>query len=189
MENELVIKTVEGMTDEMFFDLCQANSELRMERDQHGNIIVMSPTGGFTGNFNFEIYIGLGIWNRQSKLGYGFDSSTGYVLPNGATRSPDASWVTKDRYEASSVAERKKFLKLYPDFAVEIRSETDRMNNVKSKMEEYRTNGCRLGWLINPQGKAVHIYRQDGSIEIRKGNSIELSGENVLSGFVMELNF
>lgn len=189
MEYEFVIKPVDGLTDEMFFDLCQANSELRMERDQHGNIIVMSPTGASTGNFNAGIIGEIWLWNRQNNLGYSFDSSTGYTLPNGAVRSPDVSWIAKDRWESLPEEERKKFASIGPDFCVEIRSETDRMKTLKAKMEEYRDNGCRLGWLIDRQGEAVHIYRQDGSIEIKKGESIELSGEDVLPGLIMEVNF
>ncbi len=189
LKNGFLIKTVDGMTEEMFFDLCQANSALRMERDRHGNIIVMSPTGMSTGNFNFELYLELGLWNRETKLGYAFDSSSGYTLPNGAIRSPDVSWIAKDRWESLPLAEQKIFAHTYPDFAVEIRSESDRLDGLKAKMEEYRANGCRLGWLIDRQGKAVHIYQADGSIEILKGESVALSGEEVLPGFSMTLDF
>lgn len=184
-----MIKTVDGMTEEMFFDLCQANSELRMERDQHGNIIIMSPTGMSTGNFNAELIFEVLLWNRESKLGYVFDSSSGYTLPNGAIRSPDVSWIAKERWESIPEAERKVFTRTYPDFAVEIRSETDRLKDLKAKMEEYRTNGCRLGWLIDRQGKAAHIYRADGTIEIVRGETLELSGEDVLPGLVVEVAF
>ena len=177
------------MNEEMFFELCQANSELRMERDQHGNMIVRSPTGMSTGNFNFEFYLELGLWNREKKLGYAFDSSSGYTLPNGAIRSPDVSWIAKERWESISEADRKVFTHTYPDFAVEIRSETDRLKDLKAKMEEYRTNGYRLGWLIDRKGKAVHIYRADGSVEIVKGESVGLSGEEVLPDFSMTLDF
>ena len=189
LENGFLIKTVDGMTEEMFFDLCQANSELRMERDQHGNIIIMSPTGMSTGNFNFEFYLELGLWNREKKLGYAFDSSSGYTLPNGAIRSPDVSWIAKARWESLPLAEQKTFAHTYPDFAVEIRSESDRLDDLKDKMEEYRANGCRLGWLIDRKGKAVHIYRADSSVEILKGESVALSGEEVLPGFSMTLDF
>jgi len=189
LENGFLIKTVAGMTEEMFFDLCQANSELRMERDQHGNIIIMSPTGMSTGNFNFEMYLEIGFWNRENKLGYAFDSSSGYTLPNGAIRSPDVSWIAKERWESISEAERKVFTHTYPDFAVEIRSETDRLKDLKAKMDEYRANGCRLGWVIDRQGKAVHIYRADGTIEIVHGEKLGLSGEDVLPGLVVEIEF
>ncbi len=175
------------MTEEMFFDLCQANPELRMERDQHGNIMIMSPTGMSTGNFNFEMYLEIGFWNREHKLGYAFDSSSGYTLPNGAVRSPDVSWIAKERWESIPEAERKIFTHTYPDFAVEIRSESDRIKDLKAKMEEYRANGCRLGWLIDRQGKATHIYRADGTIEIVRGETLKLSGEDVLPGLVVEI--
>ncbi len=140
------------MTEEMFFDLCQANSELRMERDQYGNIIIMSPTGMSTGNFNFEFNGQVWLWNHQTKLGYAFDSSAGYTLPNGAVRSPDVSWIAKERWESIPEDDRKVFTHTYPDFAVEIRSETDRMKDLKAKMEEYRANGCRTGLAHRPAG-------------------------------------
>ncbi len=189
LENGFLIKTVDGMDEEMFFDLCQANSELRMERDQHGNIIIMSPTGMSTGNFNFEMYLEIGLWNRETKLGYAFDSSSGYTLPNGAVRSPDVSWIAKARWESIPESEQKVFTHTFPDFAVEIRSESDRLKDLKAKMEEYRANGCRLGWLIDRKEMAVHIYHLNGSTEINAGESIELSGEDVLPGFSMTLEF
>ena len=189
LENSFLIKTVDGMTEEMFFDLCQANSELRMERDQYGNIIVMSPTGLSTGNFNIEFGYEIVHWNRQSKLGTLFDSSSGYTLPNGAIRSPDLSWIVNERWERIPDKERKRFTHTYPDFAVEIRSESDRLADLKEKMEEYRANGCHLGWLIDRQGKAVHIYRLDGDTEIKRGKSVKLSGEGVLPGLVMKVEF
>ncbi len=189
LENGFLIKTVDGMTEEMFFDLCQANSALRMERDQHGNMIVMSPTRMSTGNFNAELILEIALWNRETQLGYVFDSSSGYTLPNGAIRSPDVSWIAKDRWESLPLAEQKIFTHTYPDFAVEIRSESDRLADLKAKMEEYRANGCRLGWLIDRQGKAVHSYRADGGIEIVKGEAVALSGEEVLVGLVVEVEF
>lgn len=189
LENGFLIKTVDGMSEEMFFDLCQANSELRMERDQYGNIIVMSPTGLSTGNFNIEFGYEIVHWNRQAKLGALFDSSAGYTLPNGAVRSPDLSWIANERWEHIPEKERKIFTHICPDFAVEICSESDRMIDLKKKMEEYRANGCRLGWLIDRKGKEVHIYRLDGSIEIKKGKLVELLGEDVLLGLVMEIEF
>lgn len=187
LENGFLLKTVDGMTEEMFFDLCQANSELRMERDQYGNIIIMSPTGMSTGNFNFDFGGQIWLWNRENKLGYAFDSSTGYTLPNGAVRSPDVSWIAKERWESIPEIERKGFTHTYPDFAVEIRSETDRLKDLKAKMEEYRANGCRLGWLIDRQGQAAHIYRADGTVEIVRGETLKLSGEDVLPGLVVEV--
>jgi Uma2 family endonuclease len=189
LENGFLIKTVEGMTEEMFFDLCQANSELRMERDEYGNIIVMSPTGTSTGYFNSDINGQIWLWNRHTQLGYVFDSSTGFTLPNGAMRSPDVSWIAKNRWENLPKKEQDKFAHICPDFVIEVRSETDRLPTLKAKMEEYRTNGCRLGWLIDRTGKAVYIYRADGSMEIIKGDSVKMSGENVLPGLVLETDF
>lgn len=189
LENGFLIKTVDGMTEEMFFDLCRANSELRMERDQYGNIIVMSPTGSGTGNYNSNINGQIWLWNRTAQLGYAFDSSTGYTLPNSAVRSPDVSWITKDRWEALSASQQEVFAPICPDFVIEIRSKSDRLSDLKAKMEEYRTNGCRLAWLIDRKGKAVYIYRIDGSIEIKKGEPVALSGEEVLPGLVMEVRF
>ncbi len=189
LENGFLIKTVDGMSEELFFDLCQANSALRMERDQHGNITVMSPTGMSTGNFNANVGGEVWLWNRENQLGYVFDSSSGYTLPNGAVRSPDVSWIAKGRWEIIPEADRKVFSHTYPDFAVEIRSETDRLKDLKAKMEEYRANGCRLGWLIDRRGKAVHIFRADGSSEVVKGESVELFGEDVLPGLVVTVEF
>jgi Uma2 family endonuclease len=189
MEYEFKIKTVEGLTDELFFDLCQANSELRMERDQHGNIIVISPTGANTGNYNSELNYEITHWNRQTRLGYVFDSSAGFTFPNGAVRSPDSSWIYKDRWESLSQNEQEKFAPICPDFMVEVRSKIDRLSDLQTKMEEYRSNGCRLGWLVDRQGKAVYIYRADGSTKTIKGETVSLDGEDVLPGFVLELSF
>ncbi|MDX1943403.1 MAG: Uma2 family endonuclease [Saprospiraceae bacterium] len=128
------------------------------------------------------------IWNKMTDLGYTFDSSTGFALPNGAKRSPDVSWIIKDRWEALTQAEKEDFAPLCPDFCIELRSKTDRLNNIKAKLEEYIENGCRLGWLVDPIEKQVFIYRQDGSTEILKGFNKKLSGEDVLPGFEFDLN-
>ncbi|GAB3163669.1 Uma2 family endonuclease [Telluribacter humicola] len=189
MDNVFKIKTVEGLTDELFFDLCQANSELRIERDQHGNIIVMSPTGADTGNFNLGISAKIWFWNEYSKLGYAFDSSTGFTLPNSAVRSPDASWVSKSRWESLSKSAQEKFAPICPDFVVEVRSKTDRLTDLQAKMEEYQANGCRLGWLIDRQVKTVYIYQAVGAPEVIKGEPTKLSGEDVLPGLEIEIKY
>lgn len=173
-------------TDEEFEQIVEFNKELRLELTESGELIIMSPTGGETGNRNFEIYIDLGIWNRKYKLGKAFDSSTGFKLPNGATRSPDASWIKIERWEALTLKQRKKYLPLCPDFAVELVSESDDVEDTRKKMQEYIENGLRLGWLINPKDKQVEIYRAGKEVEILDSPT-SLSGEDVLEGFSLDL--
>ncbi|MBD2775721.1 Uma2 family endonuclease [Iningainema tapete] len=173
-------------TDEEFEELVNFNKELRLELTEQGELVIMSPTGGETGNYNFELYIDLGIWNRQNRLGKAFDSSCGFKLPNGATRSPDAAWIKMERWEALTPEQRKKFLPLCPEFAVEIVSETDDVEDTRAKMREYLANGLQLGWLINPKEKQVEIYRPNQEVEILQSPKT-LSGENVLPGFVLDL--
>ncbi|RRB02527.1 Uma2 family endonuclease [Larkinella rosea] len=173
--------------DDYFFALCQANRDLRLERDADGNIILMPPTGSETGRYNSEMSADVVIWNRKKKTGYVFDSSTGFTLPNSAVRSPDVSWIRKDRWDALPEAKREKFAPICPDFVIEIRSKTDSIHELKAKMDEYQANGCRLGWLIDRIEKTVTIYRETGSLEIRTGEKVVLSGEEVLEGFEMEV--
>jgi Uma2 family endonuclease len=173
-------------TDEEFEQIIAVNKDLRLELTAEGELVIMSPTGGETGNRNFEIYIDLGIWNRQHKLGKAFDSSTGFKLPNGATRSPDASWIRMAKWDALTPQQRKKFLPLCPDFAVELVSESDEVEDTQAKMREYLANGLQLGWLINPQNKQVEIYRPHREVEILQSPT-SLSGEDVLPGFILNL--
>ncbi len=173
-------------TDEEFEQIVEFNQELRLELTAEGKLIIMSPTGGETGNRNFEIYIDLGVWNRKNKLGKAFDSSTGFKLPNGATRSPDASWIKMERWDALTPQQRKKYLPLCPDFAVELVSESDDVEDTRKKMREYIENGLRLGWLINPKDKQVEIYRAGKEVEILDSPT-SLSGEDVLVGFSLDL--
>jgi Uma2 family endonuclease len=175
------------MSQEQFAELAQINQDVRLELTAKGELIIMPPTGGETGNKNFEIYIDLGIWNRQKRLGKAFDSSTGFVLPNGANRSPDASWIRMERWEALSPEQRKKLLPLCPDFAVELVSESDRLSKTQEKMQEYVENGLRLGWLIDPKTKIVEIYRPNQAVEVLEC-PLTLSGEDVLPDFTLSLN-
>ena len=154
------------LSDEEFEQLAVVNSNLRLELTAKGELIIMPPTGGETGDRNFELDGQLWFWNRQKRLGKAFDSSTGFRLPNGATRSPDVAWITMERWEALTPAERKKYLPLCPDFAVELVSETDEVADVREKMQEYLQNGLRLGWLINPKLRQVEIYRINREVEI-----------------------
>ncbi|MEG3894314.1 MULTISPECIES: Uma2 family endonuclease [unclassified Microcoleus] len=174
------------LTSEQFYLLCEENPELKLERSANGELIVMPPTGGETGKSNSKFNLQIGLWNEQTGLGEAFDSSTGFTLPNGADRSPDASWVEKSRWEALTTQQREKFIPLCPDFAVEILSPTDSLKKTQEKMQEYRENGCRLGWLINRKKREVEIYRPGQDVEFLQ-SPLTLSGENVLPGFVLNL--
>jgi Uma2 family endonuclease len=182
----LQLPPVLQLTDEQFEQLSAVNQDLLLELTAKRELIIIPPTGGETGNRNFEIYIDLGIWNRQNPLGKAFDSSTGFRLPNGATRSPDASWVRMERWEVLTEVQRKKFLPLCPDFAVELVSETDDLEDTQEKMQEYLENGLSLGWLINPRTQQVEIYRPNQAVEVLQ-SPVTLSGEDVLPGFVLDL--
>ena len=149
------------LTHAEFEQLCQDNPDRSFELTASGELIVMTPTGGESGNYESELGIDLGNWNRQTELGKTFSSSTIFVLPNGAHRSPDAAWVELSRWSSLTPDQRKKFPPLAPDFVVELRSETDRLPPLRAKMEEYRSNGVRLGLLIDPKNKQVEIYRPD----------------------------
>lgn len=143
------LKPVLELTDEQFFQLCQANRDLRFERTATGELIIMPPTGGETGNRNAGLTAQLWIWNEQNKLGIAFDSSTGFKLPNGADRSPDASWLRLERWNALTQEQQTKFIPLCPDFVVELLSPSDSLKVAQEKMREYIDNGVRLGWLIS----------------------------------------
>ncbi len=182
----LDLYSVVDLTDEQFSKLCQANPDIKLERTAKGELIVMPLTGGETGDRNSEINFQLRAWNKQNLLGKVFDSSTGFKLPNGANRSPDASWVKLERWQALTPAQRQKFPPLAPDFVVELRSTTDEIKPLQNKMQEYRDNGVRLGWLLDPQNQSVEIYRQGQDVEVVRMPAT-LSGEDVLPGFVLNL--
>ncbi|ACK65933.1 protein of unknown function DUF820 [Rippkaea orientalis PCC 8801] len=174
------------LTDEQFFQLCQNNRDLRFERTATGELIIMPPTGSETSDRNAELTYQLRAWSRQNQLGKSFDSSGGFQLPNGAQRSPDASWVTTERWNRLTPAEKEKFAPLCPDFVVELMSPNDSLEKTRSKMTEYRNNGARLGWLINRQQRQVEIYRPYQGVEILQSPNT-LSGEDILPGFVLDL--
>lgn len=182
------INSVIQMTDNQFYRLCRANPELRFERNPRGDLIIMSPTGGETGNYNFEVVVDLGIWNRQAQRGKAFDSSTGFKLPNGANRSPDVAWIQNDRWEALTPEQQQKFPPICPDFVIEIRSPSDDLSSLQEKMREYIENGTQLGWLINRQDRQVEVYRSGQPVEILEAPT-SLSGESVLPGFVLPLTW
>ena len=174
------------MTDEQFYQLCRKNPDIKFERNAKGEIIIMSPTGGETGNQNIETAGDFVIWNRQEKLGKLFDSSTCFKLPNGANRSPDISWIKQDRWDALTTEEKRKFPPIAPDFVLELMSPTDSLKETQAKMQEYMENGVKLGWLIDPKTRRVEIYRQGQEVEVLESPTT-LSGEDVLPGFILNL--
>lgn len=176
----------EEFSDEDFVQLCRHNRDLHLERTANGTIIVMPPAGGTTGYRNSEITAQLRNWAQSDGSGVAFDSSTGFDLPNGSTRSPDAAWVQRERLAVLSSEQKERFLPLCPDFAVELRSPSDRLSDLQEKMQEYVDNGCRLGWLIDPEERRVHVYRPDQPVNVVKHPST-LSGDPVLSGFTLDL--
>jgi len=174
------------LSDEQFFQLCQNNRDLRFERNHPGDLIIMSPTGGETGDRNSEINYQLRHWNKQSQGGKVFDSSTGFKLPNGADRSPDSAWIPLEKWQSLTFQQQQGFVPLCPDFVIELRSKSDNLNALQNKMQEYLANGTRLGWLINRQDRQVEIYRPDHGVEVLADPS-HLSGEKILPGFVLDL--
>ncbi|MBB5284642.1 Uma2 family endonuclease [Rhabdobacter roseus] len=188
MENPVILKMGDIMNEEEFFRFCQMNDTLNLERDQYGNIIVMSPTGSNTGSFNLHLASSLYNWNlAQDFPGEVFDSSTGFTLPNGAVRSPDVSWVRKEKWEVLSPEDKERFAPVCPDFIIEVRSQSDELPALRDKMEEYIANGCQLGWLIDRFNQEVSVYRPQQSVEQFDTLAIRLSGEPVLPGFEIDL--
>jgi len=174
------------LTEKQFFELCQKNRDYRFERTATGELLIMPPAGSDTGRRNADITFQLQAWNRQSNLGVVFDSSAGFKLPNGSDRSPDASWVKRERWEALTPEQQETFAPLSPDFVIELRSPSDSLKALQTKMQEYMDNGVRLGWLIDRKNQRVEIYRQGQEVEI-VSSPATLSGEDVLPGFVLDL--
>jgi Uma2 family endonuclease len=174
------------MTEDQFFEFCQINRDLRIERSAQGELILMPPAGGETGARDAEITMQLRQWAKRDGTGTTFGSSTGFRLPNDAVRSPDAAWVRKSRLEKLTAEQKKKFLPLCPDFAIELRSPTDSLSMLQDKMQEYLDNGAQLGWLIDPDQKRVYIYRAQTTIEqLERPETV--SGDPLLVGFVLDL--
>jgi len=174
------------LSQEQFAKICQANSNLRLERTATGELIIMPPTGGGTGKRNLKIAQQLANWADADGTGVAFDSSTGFTLPNGSDRSPDAAWIPLEKWNALTPEQQEKFLPFAPDFAIELRSPSDPLAGRQEKMSEYQRNRTRLGWLINRQNRQVEIYRQGEEKEVLE-NPGTLSGEDVLPGFSLSL--
>jgi Uma2 family endonuclease len=174
------------MTQTQFYEFCQANQELRIERTAQGKVIIMPPAFSDTGNRNFNIAVQLGVWTEQNGTGIGFDSSAGFTLPNGATRSPDASWIKLESWNALTAPEQVAFAPICPDFAIELRSATDTLISLQTKMQEYIDNGASLGWLIDRKNRQVYIYRPDRSAEVLEQPELVI-GDPELPGFVLKM--
>lgn len=174
------------ISHEQFLDLALANRDLQLERNATGELIIMPPTGSYTGKINFDIAGQLWFWNRQTKLGEAFDSSTGFHLPNGSDRSPDAAWIKQEKWDTLSLEQKESFAPICPDFVLELRSKTDSLEKLPSKMREYIENGASLGWLIDQKNQRVEIYRPGKDVEILE-HPTSLSGENILPGFILDL--
>jgi len=177
----------DDMSDEEFFNFCQQNPDLKLERDHNKQIYVMAPTGFYTGSYSADINGELYIWNKKSKAGKVFDSSTGFTLPDGAVFSPDTAWISNAKMSLLTEEEKTKFAPVCPDFIVELKSKSDNLKQLKNKMLQWIENGASLAWLINPENKMASIYRADNSVEIIQGFTNKLSGENVLPGFELDL--
>ncbi len=180
------LQPVVEMSDDQLYEFAQINRDLRIERNARGELIIMPPTGGETGERNAEITMQLRLWAKSDGTGATFDSSTGFRLPNGAVRSPDASWVRLSRLAALSNEEKKKFIPLCPDFVIELRSATDSLSVLQEKMQEYLDNESQLGLLLDPEQRRVYVYRPGLPVEEMEGPET-ISAEPVLSGFVLDL--
>lgn len=180
------LEPVIHMTDEQFYQLCQANPDVKFERNAAGDLIVMAPTGGETGSYNAEIVADFVIWNRQTQLDKVFDSSTCFKLLKGGDRSPDVAWVAVERWNQLSQEQQRKFPPIAPDFVLEL-SPTDSLEKTQAKMQEYMSNRVRLGWLIDRDNRYVEIYRRNELVE-ELTNPAQLSGEDVLPEFFLNMS-
>lgn len=174
------------LTDDEYYEFCRLNPDINFEMDSCGRLLIVPPTGGWTGNKNIKLSQQLANWTDADGTGIAFDSNTEFVLPKGGKRAPDAAWIKLERWNALTYEQQEKFPPLCPDFLVELRSATDNLKSVQRKMQEYMDSGLRLGWLINPQNQQVEIYRQGQEVEILD-TPTTLSGEDVLPGFVLNL--
>jgi Uma2 family endonuclease len=187
---ELILKIPEQfpMTDDELFAFCAANKELRIERDENEQLIIISPAGGLTGNRNFKLTGMFSQWaEKNAHLGYGFDSATGFRLKDKSMRSPDVSWVTKAKWDVLTREEQEKFAPVCPDFVIELKSPSDSLLQLKAKMEKWIENGCQLGWLIDPQAEKVYVYKPNITVSTISGFDNEIKGDDLLPGFKLSL--
>ena len=187
-EMQVYAPALDGMSEEEFYQFCQANTTANFERDSEGNILIMAPTNYDSGGQEFDLMVEFGIWNKQHKLGKAFSSNAGFTLPNGAVRSPDLAWVSNERATALPQSERQKFAHICPDFVVEIRSKTDSLPALKAKMQEYIDNGCQLGFLIDPYQQKAYVYAPNKEAVTVDSFQQKLSGGTLLPGFELDLS-
>ncbi len=182
----LRLAPVVSMTDDQFADLCALNDILRLERTAAGDLELMPPAFSETGSKNSYSSIRLGVWAEQDGTGHTYDSSAGFTLPNGAIRSPDASWISNARYRELTSEQRSGFSAICPNFVIELRSHSDRLSTLQAKMQEYMANGAQLGWLIDPSVRSVHVYRPNTDVQVLE-NPNEVSADPELPDFTLNL--
>ncbi|NBC18283.1 MAG: Uma2 family endonuclease [Bacteroidetes bacterium] len=183
----LDISELGPLTDDALYRLCRANRDVRIERTADGTLVVMAPAGGQTGRRNAYLVAQLVAWTQETGRGVAFDSSTGFVLPNGAMRAPDAAWVAQPRWDQLSDIEREQFPPLCPDFVIELSSASDRLQPAQDKMVEWMRNGCRLAWLIDPSAQRAYIYTTPDAVTTVDSFDETLDGQTVLPGFTLSL--
>jgi Uma2 family endonuclease len=185
---DLEYPLLDNMSDEEFFNFCAQNKNVKIERDETHQILIMAPAGNDSSAKNLQISFELELWNRKSKHGIVFDSSAGFFLPDTSMRNPDAAWISNERWKKIAPSERKKFTYIAPDFIIELMSPSDRLKPAKTKMDKWIKNGVQLAWLIDPQNGTSWIYKANGTIKEIKGFNKKLSGEKVLKGFEFDLS-
>jgi Uma2 family endonuclease len=173
------------MSAAQFFEFCRQNENYRIERTAAGEMIIMPPAGPPSSDRNADLTYQLRGWAKRDGTGVDYESSAGFTLPNGAERSPDASWIRKERLAALTPEQRTGFWQICPDFVAEIRSPTDHLSVLQAKMEEYRDNGAQLGWLIDPEPRQIYVYRPGQPVE-RLDSPDTVPGDPVLPGFVLD---
>ena len=180
------LPAIAPMTHEQFYEFCLANRDLRIERTASGDVVIMPPAFSDTGNRNFNLAVQLGSWADQDGTGFGFDSSAGFTLPNGATRSPDVSWIKLERWNGLTEEQKASFAPICPDFVIELRSSSDTLTSLQDKMQEYIANGVLMGWLIDRKNRTVYVYRPNQQPEILDNPEI-VGGDPELPGFVLRM--
>jgi Uma2 family endonuclease len=175
------------MSDDELMRFCAANDALRVERDANGEILVMTPAGGRTGKKNSDLIIDLGIWARADGRGFVFESNTGFTLPDGSMRSPDAAWIERTRWDALSEEDQERYSPICPDFIIELRSQSDSLPELEEKMEQWIANGAKLAWLIDPERQVVAVYRPGDQPEVHH-HPTSVQGSGPVAGFELVMD-